>query len=255
MRKEELTQKEKTLIIEGYKKTKLGLTHETDWNHMLFCQAITCDELEEDYDIDENHQLIRIAGSADMEEIGDLPDCVKRLELLQVKGIEIPDEELLDLVCEICSIEDHDVAVYIGGGCFDYDWEEDTENNFENRITDDEYDFIITAEESDKNESDEDGYHMTDVLDGFYLIKKKVVAALEGGGCCPMIFDEYTEESSGNTTVYKLLRALVDEPLSAEEFKSVDSNAEVFTCDEYGTPKEDGKYRCVKETRKVYRTN
>lgn len=82
MKREDLSPKTIKFITEGYKRGMLTIIQ---GKYELFCQQVTCDELEENYKLDENKQLVTINDEDD--EISDLPDCVKRLACMNYNTI------------------------------------------------------------------------------------------------------------------------------------------------------------------------
>lgn len=251
MKKEDLTSKEIEVLL------KSGITgyclaeKRGDEIYQLFCQPITEEELEENYDIDENKQLIKKSDVVEEDLIiGEIPDCVKRLSLLAIKGIEICGDELLDAILEINSLENFYYMPYLGGGCFNMYLDENEWYEFDNRVEGESYKVMMTVAESDCISEKIEGYSIYSLLDAFYNLKNRQIGTFDGGCMNPMVWIEFSEELSGKTTMYKCLRRIVDEP----EVVSEDELQDLHTvkCTYYGTPKEDGEYYLSQATEKVY---
>lgn len=251
MKKEDLTSKEIEVLLKSGRTGYCLAEKRGDEIYELFCQPITEDELEENYDIDENKQLIKKSGVVEEDLIiGEIPDCVKRLSLLAIKGIEICGDELLDAILEINSLENFYYMPYLGGGYFNMDLNKNEWYDFDNRVENESYEVMMTVAESDCISKRIEGYSMYNLLDAFYNLKNKEVGTFDGGCMNPMTWVEFSEKSSGKTSMYKCLRRVVDEPKVVLEDELKDLRA--IKCTYYGTPKEDGEYYLSQITEKVY---
>lgn len=251
MKREDLTQKEIDVLLKSSKTGYCLAEKREDEIYQLFCQPITEEELEENYDIDENKQLVKKSNVVEEDLIiGELPDCVKRLALLALKGIELCGDELLDVILEINSLENYYYMPYLGGGCFNTDLYENEWYDFDNRVEGESYEVMMTVSESDCMNEMVEGYSIYNLLDAFYNLKNKEIGTFDGGCMNPMTWVEFSEESSGKTSMYKCLRRVVDEPkvVLEDELK----NLRAIKCTYYGTPKEDGEYYLSQATEKVY---